>query len=241
MARLAAATALCSPAAAMAQRSLGAGIEATNDEVRRGLSWSEGRASVSADALLSVGAIEASARVAALRGSARHDDADGVVDLAVGTGWDLGAIRVRASATGHLFTGAASKMDYVELGGSAGFGLGPAQITGGAIYAPSQDAIGGDNLYVYAGLDTGIPGTPFTVVAEIGHSGGSVDDPLRAQRLRPGGTYTDWRIGVEHRTGPLTLGLSYIGTDVDRNAATGPFADARHAGDKIVGRVRMGL
>ena len=226
---------------ALAQRSVQVGAEVTNDEVRRGLSWSGGRASASADALVAIGPVEASARIAATRGSARYSDADGVADLVLGTGWDLGAIRLRTTATGHLFTGVRSTINYVEFGSSATFALGPAQVSGGAIYAPSQDAIGGDNLYLHAGFDSGLPGTPFTAIAGIGHSSGDTDDPVRARRLRPVDSYTDWRLGVEYRQGRLTLGLSYIGTDVDRNAAISPFADARHAGDKIVGRARIDL
>jgi len=48
----------------------------------------------------------------------------------------------------------------------------------------------------------------------------------------------DWRLGVEHRRGALTLGVDYLGTDVSRRQAFGPFADAAHAADRIVGRVR---
>jgi hypothetical protein len=217
------------------------GIEATTDERRRGLGWSGGRASASADALLTIGPVDASARIAATRGAARHGGADAVIDLGVGTGWDVGALRLRATAIGHLFTGARGGMDYVEATGSASYALGPLQVAGGAAFAPSQDAIGGSNLHLFADADAGIPGTPFTLVAGIGHSSGHVDDPVRAQRLRPGGDYTNWRLGVEHRQGPLTLALDYTGTDVARADTFGPFADARHAGDRILGRVRFGL
>ncbi len=226
---------------AYAQTGLSAGVEAATDEARRGISWSENRAALSADAAAGFGPVDASARVVTLRGSSRHGDADTVADIALGTGWDLGAIRVRAGGTAHLFSGARGKMDYGEVGASASFTFGPLQLTGGAEYAPSQDAIGGDNLFVYAAANAGIPATPFTLVADIGHSTGDVNDPVRAQRLRPGGDYSNWRLGVEHRTGPLTLALDYIGTDVNRRDAFGPFADARHAGDRIVGRVRFGL
>ncbi|MDP1026429.1 TorF family putative porin [Sphingomonas sp. KR1UV-12] len=237
LAALAAACTVTAPAGAQTTATVGA--ELTNDEVRRGLSWSEGRASVSGDAFVDIGPIDASARIVATRGSERHAGADAVADLTLGTGWDMGAVSLRATATGHLFAGARTGMDYVELGSSAAAGLGPARLTAGVLYAPSQDAIGGDNLYLYASADSGIPGTPLTVIAEIGHSSGSVDDSQRAQRLRPGGSYTDWRLGVERRRGPLTLGLSYIGTDVDQGAIGGPYADLSHAGDRIVGRVRV--
>jgi len=232
-----AAALLIAPTSAAAQSISGA-VEATNDEVRRGLSWSQGRASASADATATIGPVDASVRVAALRGSSRHADADAVADLSLATGWDLGAVRVRATAVGHLFTGADRSMDYVELGGAATYTLGPVRASAGALYAPSQRAIGGSNLYLYAGADAGIPGTPLTAIVQLGRSSGDVDDPVRAQRLRPSGRYMDWRLGVEHRRGALTLGVDYLGTDVSRRQAFGFFADAAHAGDRIVGRVR---
>ena len=235
-----AATALCSLSAqAVAQDSRSAGVEVASEEERRGLSWSEGRAVLAADAALSLGRIDASARLVTTRDSDRHAGADAVVDLNIGTGWDIGAIRLSAGATGHLFAGARQGMDYVEARAAAGYGYGPLYATIGVVAAPSQRAIGGSNVYTYASANAGIPGTPFTVLTELGHSSGSIDDAIRAQRLRPGGSYTNWRLGVEHRRGPLTLGVDYIGTDIARDAAIGPFADARHATDRLVGRARF--
>jgi len=231
--------AAAAPVAAQTRPSVG--VEAASDEVRRGLSWSGGRAAVSADAAATLGPVDALARVATTRGSARHGGADAAVDLTLGTGTDWGAFQLRATATGHLFAGARGDMDYVEAGGSGTVSYGPARLTAGASYAPAQDAIGGSNLFVYAAADAGIPGTPLTVSAEIGHSSGQVDDQLRAQRLRPGGDYANWRLGIERRRGPLTLALDYLGTDIDRRNAIGPFADARHAGERIVARVRFAL
>lgn len=236
--RIALLAALLATVAPAAAQSIAGGVEATNEEVRRGLGWSQGRASVSADATASVGPLDAGIRVAALRGSSRHAHADAVADLSLAAGWDLGAVRVRATGIGHLFAGADASMDYVELGGSASYTLGPVRASAGALYAPPQDAIGGSNLYLYAGADAGIPGTPLTALALLGRSSGDVDDPVRAQRLRPGGRYMDWRLGVEHRRGRLTLGLDYLGTDVSRRQALGSYADAAHAGDRIVGRAR---
>lgn len=234
------AAALCSlgaPAAAQTART--ASIEAASDEERRGLSWSEGRAVLAADAALSLGRIDASARLVTTRDSDRHAGAGAAVDLSLGTGWDIGAIRLSAGATGHLFAGARRGMDYVEARAAAGYGYGPLYVTIGVIAAPSQQAIGGSNVYTYASANAGIPGTAFTVLTELGHSSGEVDDAIRAQRLRPGGSYTNWRLGVEHRRGPVTLGMDYVGTDITRGAAVGPFADARHATDRLVGRARF--
>ena len=66
---------------------------------------------------------------------------------------------------------------------------------------------------------------------------GSVDDALRAARLRPAGTYSDWLVGVRHITGPLTLGLDYSGTNIDRaDIVASPYADPRNSGDRLTAR-----
>ncbi len=214
-------------------------LEVMSEEERRGLSWSEGRAALAGDLSVARGRLDASARVVTLRNSARHAGADAVVDLAVGTGWDLGSVRIRTDATGHAFAGARGRMDYIEAGVSASYAYGPLYATAGVIGAPSQRAIGGSNVHVYASANSGIPGTPLTVLGEIGHSSGSVRDPARVERLRPGGSYTNWRLGLEHRRDRLTIGVDYVGTDVSRSGTIGRFADRRNAGDRIVGRAQF--
>lgn len=137
-----------------------------------------------------------------------------------------------------MFAGARTKMNYVEAGVSASYAYGPAYVTLGVIGAPSQRAIGGNNVHVYANASAGIPGTPFTLVAEIGHSAGSVRERIRAERLRPGGSYRNWRLGLEHRRDRLTIGVDYIGTDVSAGNAS-RFADRRNAKDRLIGRVQV--
>lgn len=224
---------------ASAQSSFPAGVEVATEEARRGISWSQGRAAISADVAAVLGPLDASARVVTTRGSERHGDADAVADLMLGVSWQLGAVQLRPAITAHLFSGARGDMDYLELSTSGSFDYGPMQITGGAAFAPSQDAIGGNNLFLHAGANAGIPGTPLTVAVELGHSLGNSKDPVRAQRLRPGGDYTNWRLGLERRRGPLTLAVEYIGTDLKRASVNGPFADARNASDRIIGRARF--
>ena len=74
-----------SPHPADAQSSPSAGVELSNDEVRRGLSWSGGRAALSADALIVLGLVEVSGRAATTRSSKRHAGADAVIDVALAT------------------------------------------------------------------------------------------------------------------------------------------------------------
>lgn len=220
-------------------QSVDAGVEASTDEVRRGLSWSDGEISASADALVGFGGFDASARVSMLRKSDRHANADVVADLALGRDWDLSGFTVRTEAIGHVFGGADASMDYVELGLGARYSIGPLQVGAGAFYAPSQDAIGGDNLYLRASANFGVPALPVSLSASVGHTTGDTKD-ARSARLRPLGDYTDWKLGVEYNQFPFTIGVDYAGTDVDTSrVALSPYADLKHAGDRVVGRVRL--
>ncbi|RYY25761.1 MAG: hypothetical protein EOP62_12950 [Sphingomonadales bacterium] len=225
---------------AAAQDSRGAGVEIATDEKRRGLSWSDGRMAAAADVYASSGPVEASARLVSTRDSARHGGADMAADLQAGLVTDAGPFRLRGQVTAHLFAGARGRLDYAEVGASGSYSLGPLQIAASAIYAPDQSAIGGDNLYLHLGASAGIPASPFTLSAAIGRSSGSTDDPLRAARLRPLGNYSDWRIGLDYIQTPFTLGVEYVGTDIDTRAfAPSPYADARHSGDRLLARVRI--
>ncbi|MEN3749898.1 TorF family putative porin [Sphingomonas sp. HF-S3] len=216
------------------------GAEITNDETRRGLSWSEGRVSTSADVTVDVIGIDASARVAMLRESDRHGRADAVLDLEAGTSLGAGPVRFRVHGTGHVFVNAVERMDYLELGGSGSFTLGPVEVDAGLVYAPDQSSIGGDNLYLNMGARAGIPSTPLSVSARVGRTSGSTDDPRLAARLRPAGNYADWRLGVEYVAAPLTLGLDYVGTDIDRSQAiASPYADISHTGDRLIAKARI--
>ncbi len=226
------------PSAAQVQT----GVELATDERRRGISWSEGKAAPSAYARVDLPAgFDLGARVLATRGDPRHGGADGVVEPTLGYSRDLGGFRLDGFATAHLFTGAHGRLDYGELGAGLSYSLGPAQAGVEARYAPPQDAIGGDNLYLAVRGRIGIPATPWTVTGSAGHSSGRVDDPQRAARLRPGGSYNDWSLGVQHVTGPLTVGLEYTGTDIRNLPDASSFAVREHAGNRLAARITLGI
>lgn len=231
-----AASLTCSAAQA---QSVDFGVEATTDEVRRGLSWSDGEVSASADASVGFGGIDVAGRLAMLRKSDRHADADVVGDIALGKDWDLNGITLRTEAIGHVFGNADVNMNYGELGLGARYSIGPLQVKADAFYAPSQRSIGGDNLYLRGSANFGIPVFPVTVAASVGYTTGDTKD-ARSARLRPAGDYADWKVGLEYNQFPFTVGLDYAGTDVDTSrVVTSPFADLKHAGDRVVGRVRL--
>lgn len=224
-----------SPALAQYAGGLSASIEAASDERRRGLSWSEGDPVLRGVASLSVAeGLSLDGSAVSLWGSDRHGGADAVIDIGptftrqMGGGW-----RLTAEGRYHLFPGAANQ-GYGEFGAGAGFLLGPASVDLFASYAPSQSAIGGENLNVSASATAGVPGTPFTVSARIGRSSGDVRDPTKAARLRPDGAYWDHGFGVDYLKGRWTAGVRYADSSIE-----GP--GSRHAGPSIIGRVAFSL
>jgi uncharacterized protein (TIGR02001 family) len=217
-------------------------IEATTDHRRRGISWTDGKPAI--DAMVSVplpSNIRADVRATTLRGSARHRDADLVVDGSLGYTLDVASgLTLTGGGTMHLFTGAEGRADYGEIDARLGYALGPAQLDLSASYAPDQNSIGGDNLYLQAQVSGGIPVTGINVAAHIGRTTGGTDDPIRAARLRPGGDYTDWGVRVEQAFGPIALGVRYSGNSIDTDRINpSPFANMEDAGDRVTAHVAV--
>ena len=145
-----------------------------------------------------------------------------------------------AGLTWYMYPGGADKTDfaepYVKLAGTAG----PATLTAGAAYAPKQQAIGkwydtgaaaaagvydhpgakDDNLYLWGDGTLAVAGTPFTGRAHVGHSWGQDGLGPNATAVSPTGSYWDWSLGADATWRNLTLGASYVDTDIsNRNAA----------------------
>lgn len=211
----------------------------TSDERRRGLSWSDGRPAASARlSLQPADGLSLSVAGTTLRRSARHDGATAGIDSAIVYRRDFGAIRADAQISHHAFPGHGGA-GYVELGGGAATTIGPIQLDLSGLYAPRQDAIGGDNLYLAAGASVAVVGTPFTIGARIGRSSGDSDDPLRAARLRPHGRYVDAALRIDYVRGPFTFGVDLTDTWHGRRIAAGPIAG--DSGRRLAARIGFGL
>lgn len=231
-AALMAAALLACPAAAQTLE-LDAAAEVTNDLRERGISASGGDASLSATAGVTVGSLRAEARAKALRGSLRHGAADLGLELAASYRIDSGGLTLDAGAVANLFPDARGDWDYGEVFASARYLIGPVELGAAAFYAPDQASIGGDNLYLRGRARLSVPATPWSVTAEVGRSSGSVDDPARAARLRPDGSYGDWSVGAEWTRGPVTAGMRYGDTDIDRARVVSPLGDRDHNGARV--------
>ena len=230
------AIAAATPSAAMAffPSAPSVSVEAVSDDRRRGISWSDGEASIAAAARTSLAQdFVADVRLSALRGSDRLDGAHAGIETGLRHVSRPGPWTLEAGVVGRFFLNHA-RLNHMEVQGSAAHQLGPVQARLAAAYAPPQDAIGGDNLYLSASFDAGIPATPYTLYGGIGRTTGDTEDSRSARLLRPGGSYWDHRIGIERVEGPLVAGLRYSDTTIDAS-------EAEHTGARLVAYVSIGL
>ena len=189
--------------------SVSAGVELVSDYRFRGLSLSDGEVAVqptitvSHDSGFYLGAWGSNIDIGPLGGDVELDIYGGYeTEIAPGTRLDVG-LTYYAYPDADDASGAS---DYGEATARLSYMLGPLEATGSVAYAWDQAALGdADNLYLRLGLSSGIPNTPVTLKAGIGHSDGA-----RA----PGGDYRDWSLGGTATFGRFTLGLKYVDTDV---------------------------
>ena len=154
----------------------------------------------------------------------------GHTELDVYGGWsgEFGLISTDVGVIAYIYPNAgAGEFDYVEFYGSVGAGLGPAEVTLGVAYAPSQDSLdfgGGedDNLYLYTDVGVGIG--PVTVTGHLGWTDGVLtytDD----------GEAFDYSVGAEAAVPgtPLSVAIAYVGAEGDYG-----FGDYEFTEDTVV-------
>ncbi len=154
------------------------------------------------------------------------------LDLFGGYKFPLGSGTLDIGATWYMYPGGANKTDFVEPYARLGGTIGPVSLLAGVAYAPAQQALGNwsntpqsrigdteDNLYLWGDVSTGVPGTAVTVKAHVGYSDGNPGLGPNGTSVAPTGRYADWSLGADYLLGPVTLGVSYVGTDISRSAS----------------------
>lgn len=133
------------------------------------------------------------------------------VDLYGGWATEIGLVSLDVGAIYYLYPSDGS-LDYVELTGSVGASVGPASVSLGVAYAPSQGALGNtDNTYVYVASEVAL-----TDMATLHGSFGIEDGAF-------GNSKRDWSVGVNLDVGGgFTIGGAYV----DTARAFSPLADA---------------
>ena len=126
-----------------------------------------------------------------------------------GTTVDVGVLYYYYPGSSKIVPGTNS--DFVEpyIGISHTFGPVTGKVS--AAYAPKSKALSigagkEDNLYLAFDLSGGVPNTPLSLTAHLGHSYGP-------SYLTIGKGYTDWNVGVTYTWKNLILGVSYVDTN----------------------------
>jgi len=164
------------------------------------------------------------------------------LDLIGGFKTAIGSGALDVGLTWYMYPGGASETDFAEPYAKLSGPVGPLSLLAGVAYAPKQQALGRwyftgaaaaagvyddpgdkeDNLYLWGDATAALPTTPLTAKAHIGYSDGNRGLGPNATSVAPTGTYWDWMLGVDYAVGgtPLTLGVSYVDTDISsRDAA----------------------
>ena len=162
------------------------------------------------------------------------------LDLIGGYKAPLGDGTIDVGLTWYMYPGGADKTDFAEVYAKLSGTAGPATLTAGVAYAPRQQALGRwyftgadaaagvfndpgdkeDNLYLWGDGAVALAGTPFTAKAHIGYSDGNRGLGPNATSVAPTGSYWDWSLGVDTTWRNLTLGVSYVDTDISNRDAT---------------------
>ncbi len=153
---------------------------------------------------------------------ARTADTNVELDLYAGYTGTAGPLEYDFGVIAYLYPGGNGDATIYEGTASLSYTLGPATGKFSVNYAPDQENLAGDNLYINTELRVGIPTTPVTVFASVGRERGSFY-----------GRKWDWTLGLEFTRGPFTASLAYVDTNLDsathflgRNIRAGVVASA---------------
>jgi uncharacterized protein (TIGR02001 family) len=146
--------------------------------------------------------------------------ADQELDLIVGFKKTFGATTVDIGAVYYYYPGSRDILptynsDFIEPYVSVAQAIGPVTAKITANYAPKQEALDygfGSEDSLYGGLDisAGVPNTPVSVSAHLGHY-------FTKSFLSAGDDYTDWSLGASATFKAVTVGIVYVDTNLPRN------------------------
>ena len=196
----------------------------------RGVSLSDrdiaGQASITATSSFGLFASIWGSTIEPIGATATSNGAEQEIDLTVGFSKTFGNITPTVGVVGYFYPGG-KDVAYYETFAALASTLGPVALTVGFNYAPDQENTATDNSYVYGLVSVGIPDSPITLKASVGYEDGFFD--------YGSGGKVDYMVGVDAKYKFLTLGLQYIGNDLDRAVTGGSGTTLGHnAKDGIV-------
>lgn len=130
------------------------------------------------------------------------------LDLIAGFSTDVSGVTLDGGVVYYLYPGT-SGTDFLDIYGAVSAPVGPVSAKAAIYYAPSDDALGGnDNTWIFGELAAAIPDTPITLKGHVGYTWGALGGPNEK--------YLDYAVGVDVTWKNLTANISYIGTDIDK-------------------------
>ena len=161
----------------------------------------------------------AGAWASSLAGYGTFGGANVELDAIAGYATTLGRSTVDGGLIWYFYPGT-SGHEYGELYASISHPIGPAKAKIGANYAWDQESIGDvDNLWVYGDVSVPIANTPVSLRGHLGYTDGQ-----GSIFSGPRGHYVDYAVGLDLAWKQLTFGLTYLGTDMDRDEADAFFS-----------------
>jgi len=148
---------------------------------------------------------------------ARTADTNVETDIYAGYTGEAGPFSYEIGAIAYLYPAGDGSADVYEGTGALSYTFGPATGRFRINYAPDQENLAGDNLYLSVDARVGIPTTPITLIAQFGRERGSFY-----------GSKLDWSLGAEFTRGPFTASIAWVDTDLD--GVTSGFGRNVHSG-----------
>jgi uncharacterized protein (TIGR02001 family) len=188
------------------------GATLTSDYRFRGISLSDSDPAVQGTVNLNhKSGLYAGVWASSLEGFGAVGGASAEIDLYAGFRREVvEGVTIDAGLLYYVYPGAeGGGFDYFEPYANVSGTIGPVTAKVGLAYAWEQDTLGGnDNLYVFNDNTLAIPGTPLSLTTHVGYNTGD-------SGLAFGDDYLDWALGATATWRNLTLGLAYVGTDID--------------------------
>lgn len=161
------------------------------------------------------------------------------IDIYAGYKFPVGIATIDAGVVYYYYPGSApiEYSDFPELYLSASVAQGPASIKVGAAYAPKAKALAfeherDDNLYVYG--DVGYSLGEMAPITLKGHLGSSFGRSFLTGYDK---SYLDWSVGADYVWKNLTLGVSYVDTDIKHSS--NPFFVEDYVDATVVGSITV--
>lgn len=141
------------------------------------------------------------------------------VDAYAGLAHNIGGTDLSIAGYAYLYPGGTG-VDYFELQATASRAIGPVEIGAEISYAPDQDNVASDNLYLGANLSHSLAALPLTLVARAGHENGFYDHKW------------NWEVGIVYAVKNVEFSASYV--DTNRTLRNG---DRNLTGATVVGAI----